>query len=114
MELVCEDFNDVRLIKVAEARIDAAVAIQFKDKMREATENGPSRILLDLSHVTFLDSSGIGAVVAAKKQAGPDRSLELAGLTPAVEKVFRLTRLDSVFTIHPDAAAATVNSHNAI
>jgi anti-sigma B factor antagonist len=31
----------------------------------------------------------------------PARRLELAGLTPTVEKVFRLTRMDSVFTIHP-------------
>ena len=34
------------------------------------------------------------------KLLGPDRSLELAGLTPTVEKVFRLTRMDSIFTIH--------------
>ena len=44
--------------------------------------------------------STIGAVVAAFKQAGPERRLELAGLTPTVEKVFKLTRMDSVFTIH--------------
>ncbi|MEJ2020702.1 MAG: STAS domain-containing protein [Maritimibacter sp.] len=113
MELVCEDMNDVRLIKVREDRIDAAVAIQFKDRMREETEDGPPRVLLDMSRVNFLDSSGIGAVVAAKKQLGPERALELAGLTPAVEKVFRLTRLDSVFTIHADVAAATANAQQA-
>jgi anti-sigma B factor antagonist len=58
--------------------------------------------------VAFLDSSGLGAVVAVKKLMGPDRRLDLACLTPAVDKVFRLTRMDSVFTIHaalPDAAA---------
>lgn len=114
MELVCEDINDVRLITVKEDRIDAAVAIQFKDKMRELTEEGPMRVLLDLSRVSFLDSSGIGAVVAAKKQLGPDRALELASLTPAVEKVFRLTRLDSVFTIYADVATATADEQKAV
>ena len=107
MELACEDRGDIRHITVADDRIDAAVAIQFKDRIREMTEDGPGRILLDLSSVNFLDSSGLGAVVAAMKQAGPGRKLELAGLTPMVEKVFRLTRMDTVFTIHRDAAAAT-------
>jgi len=40
-------------------------------------------------------------VVAVMKLLGPDRTLELACLTPTVEKVFRLTRMDSVFVIHP-------------
>lgn len=105
MELVCRDTGDFRLIKVAEDRIDAAVAIQFKDLVREMTEDGPMRVVLDLSRVTFLDSSGLGAVVAAMKQIGAGRKLELAGLTPNVEKVFRLTRMDTVFTIHPDIDA---------
>jgi len=105
MELVCRDTGELRLIKVAEDRIDAAVAIQFKDLVREMTEDGPMRVVLDLSRVTFLDSSGLGAVVAAMKQIGAGRKLELAGLTPNVEKVFRLTRMDTVFTIHPDVDA---------
>lgn len=107
MQLISQTRNDAMVIHVPEARIDAAVAIQFKDAMRAATEGGPPRVILDLGQVTFLDSSGLGAVVAAMKQLGPDRRLELAGLTPPVAKVFHLTRLDGVFTIHPDAASAT-------
>jgi len=90
-------------VKVLAERIDAACAIQFKDKMRELTEGDTPRVLLDLSNVDFLDSSGLGAVVSAMKHIGAGRSLELAGLRPKVEKVFRLTRMDRVFTIHPDA-----------
>lgn len=113
MDLYSEDIGDVRLIRVGDARIDAAVAIQFKDRIRALTEDGPARVLLDLSAVGFLDSSGLGAVVAAMKQLGAGRQLELAGLTPTVEKVFRLTRMDSVFTIHPSASAATDGLANA-
>lgn len=107
MELSFEDIGDLRVIKVQEDRIDAAVAIQFKDRMRELTDTAPPELLLDLSRVAFLDSSGLGAVVAAFKQAAPDRRLELAGLTPTVEKVFKLTRMDSVFTIHARASDVT-------
>ncbi len=113
MNLVIEDIGALRIVTVAEARIDAAVAIQFKDRMRGLTDDGPERVVLDLSQVTFLDSSGLGAVVAVMKQAGPARKLELAGLTPTVAKVFHLTRMDTVFTIHDDVAAITTRLANA-
>jgi len=105
MNLTSEDVEGLRIVTVGEPRIDAAVAIQFKDAMRLLTEGGPARVVLDLSNVAFLDSSGLGAVVAAMKQAGPGSTLELAGLTPTVEKVFHLTRMDTVFAIHPDVSA---------
>lgn len=88
-------------VTVAGDRIDAAGAIQFKEAMRQAVQHPAPRVVLDLSRVAFLDSSGLGAVVAVKKMLAPDRDLELAGLTSGVAKVFRLTRMDTIFTIHP-------------
>ncbi|MFN3825181.1 MAG: STAS domain-containing protein [Pseudorhodobacter sp.] len=101
MELVTEKSGDLLRVTVQESRIDAASAIQFKERMREVTETSSGRVLLDLSQVLFLDSSGLGAVVAVRKHLGEDRPLDLAGLTPAVQKVFRLTRMDTIFTILP-------------
>jgi len=101
MELVTEKSGDLLRVTVLESRIDAASAIQFKERMREVTETSSGRVLLDLSQVLFLDSSGLGAVVAVRKHLGEDRPLDLAGLTPTVQKVFRLTRMDTIFTILP-------------
>lgn len=97
------------VIRVNEARIDAAVAIEFKEAVRAAAEAPGTPVVLDLSSVTFLDSSGLGAVVAVMKLLGPERPLHLAGLTPPVAKVFRLTRMDSIFTIH-DSVPATLKA----
>ena len=105
MQIDCTHTPDLLVIHVRETRIDAAGAIDFKDRMRDLTQADPRRVMLDLSCVTFIDSSGLGAVVAVRKFLGPDRPLELAGLTPGVEKVFRLTRMDSVFLIHADVPA---------
>ncbi len=102
MNLVSEPIGDMLLIRVMDSRIDAAVAIQFKDRMREVTAHPATRVVLDMSNVSFLDSSGLGAVVAVMKHLNPTRHLELSGLTASVEKVFRLTRMDSVFKIHRD------------
>ncbi|MDQ2090428.1 STAS domain-containing protein [Marimonas arenosa] len=106
MNLNSRDDGDFQVIAVHEPRIDAAVAIRFKDRMRELAAAGAPHVVLDLSEVGFIDSSGLGAIVAAMKQLGPTRRLDLAGLTPAVDRVFRLTRMDSVFTIYDSLADA--------
>ncbi len=100
MELLAEQHGEILVVRAMQDRMDAAGAIQFKDKMRELTQSPAPRVVLDMSRVAFLDSSGLGAVVAVLKALGPDRKLELSGLTATVQKVFRLTRMDSVFTIH--------------
>ena len=74
--------------------------------MRELTQDRSGRVLLDLSSVDFIDSSGLGAIVAALKQLQPGQKMVLCGLTPTVAKVFRLTRMDSVFPIFDDMDSA--------
>lgn len=96
----------VLVVTALEERLDAAGVLAFKDRMRDAVRDGPKRVVLDLGLVNFLDSSGLGAVVAVRKFLTEGGGLELAALTPAVERVFRLTRMDSVFTIHPAVADA--------
>ncbi len=106
MKLDSRTVGTVQVILVEDRRIDASVAIQFKDRMRELTAMAPGRVVLDLHRVNFVDSSGLGAIVAAMKQLDAGQKLDLAGLTPGVDKVFRLTRMDSIFAIHGDVDAA--------
>ncbi|KKL14907.1 hypothetical protein LCGC14_2510960 [marine sediment metagenome] len=105
MNLETRLISDALIITVHAARIDAAAAVQFRDAMRAATKTGPGRVVLDLRPVQFLDSSGLGAIIGTMKHLAP-RRLELAALQPAVAKVFRLTRLDSVVMIHDRAEHA--------
>lgn len=109
MGLSSSTTGDTQVISVHCDRIDAAMAIQFKEDMRAQTQTGAARVVLDLSTVEFIDSSGLGAIVASMKQLGQGRRLDLAGLHPIVEKVFRLTRMDTVFHLYAsldDAIAA--------
>lgn len=106
MNLYAEARQGALVVSVREERLDAAIAIRFKDRMREVTSQPSARVVLDLSAVEFLDSSGLGAVVAVMKSLAPDRPLDLSGLSPNVERVFRLTRMDSVFTIYETIEAA--------
>lgn len=106
MNLSFEPHGSVGILRVKEMRIDASVAIVFKDRFRELVAASNGDVILDLAHVDFVDSSGLGAIVAARKILGAGRVLELAGLTPAVDKVMVLTRMDTVFPIHADADVA--------
>lgn len=112
MELSVDQTPHAQIIRVNASRIDAPIALQFKEDMRALTTEGEGRFVLDLKEVEFIDSSGLGAVVASMKQLRSGQKLELAALQPIVEKVFRLTRMDSVFTIHDTADDAGVDGAN--
>ena len=92
--------------------IDAAVAIQFKDEIRAQIDDKTQHVILDLAEVDFIYSSGVGAIVASMKQLKGDKKLDLAGLTQTVAKVFQLTRMDTVFTIHTSVDRALSTDSN--
>jgi anti-sigma B factor antagonist len=92
MKLSARTEELLQVVTVIDDRIDAAVALEFKEDVRQMTENAPAKVI---------DSSGLGAIVATMKHLAPERSLALAGLTGPVDRVFRLTRMDSVFSLYP-------------
>lgn len=106
MHLTVTQACDPQIIRVEEGRIDAAVAIQFKDAVRTQVSPEAARVVLDLGKVDFIDSSGLGAIVAAMKALQADQKLDLAALRPMVDKVFRMTRMDTIFVIHESVEAA--------
>ena len=107
MNITIDEIDGGVRAHVAEPRLDAALAIRFKDRLREVVGRHGPLILLDLSEVNFMDSSGLGAILAIRRALPPGRRIELTGLTPNVDRVFRLTRMDTVFTIHETAPAGT-------
>ena len=100
MEIETKVVNSVTIAKLCDTRLDAAQALRFKEGLRELSDGGANHIVLDMTDIAFMDSSGLGAVVTVMKQMGREKTLELASLTPAVGKVFALTRMDKIFTIY--------------
>jgi len=78
-------------------RLNMVSARRLKELLSELVSDGTSRIVVDMAETTFLDSSGLGALIAGLKsarQAGGD--LRIARPTPSVQTVFQLTNLDKV------------------
>lgn len=114
MNLETETHGGITVVKLCEKRLDAALSVRFKEAMRDVADDGADDVVLDLEDVTFMDSSGLGAVVAVMKHMGREKSFRLAGLTPAVDKVFKLTRMDSVFEILAQASDALGDETQAV
>ena len=106
MDVSVRDMNGRRIVRVEAERIDAAAATEFREAARHAFLGGPPTGVLDLGGVDFVDSSGLGAIVGLKRLLAPGVELQLADLRPKVAKVFALTRMDLVFTIHDRAPNA--------
>lgn len=94
----------------APSELDARNAQQAKDFFKKLVDGGSRRLVLDLSDVSFIDSSGLGAlltVLKAARAAGGD--VKLCGMTPPVQTIFELTRLYKVFDVFPAAEHAAAS-----
>jgi anti-sigma B factor antagonist len=81
-------------------QLAAANANAFRDWIRAELTDGQHNIEVDLSETTFLDSSGLGALVALHKTAqGRGGVLRLIHPQPPVQQLLELTRLDQIFEV---------------
>ena len=91
--------GDVLVVQPFEPRLDAHVAVNFKETMVNFIKEGHKRIVLNLSNVEFIDSSGLGAIVSSLKTLGLKGELAICGPRDTVLTLFKLTRMDKVFRI---------------
>lgn len=87
--------------------LDMGSADQMKRTLSELIEKGQSKLVMDLTSVSYIDSSGLGALVAAMKQArAVGGNLKLCGLQEDVRSIFEMTRLIKVMAVHSDREEA--------
>lgn len=99
MDLTMRRMGKALVLRPELTRLDASVAIAFKEKIGKVIAEGEKRLVLDLGRIDFVDSSGLGALVALLKRLGNEGTLALAGLRPPVQRLLALTRLDRVFRV---------------
>lgn len=100
MQLNMTEQGDIVVISVDEERMDAHNSGDLKEQMLQLFDEGKCSLVIDLSAVRFIDSSGLGALVSGFKNASArEGSLKLCCLQPQVRSMFELTRLHRVFEI---------------
>lgn len=107
MDLTLEtrDADGVTVIAVA-GEIDVYTAPKLRDRITELVGEGTYHLVIDMEGVEFLDSTGLGVLVGGlKKVRAHDGSLQLVCNQDRLLKIFRITGLAKVFTIHASADA---------
>ena len=80
--------------------LDARNAQQAREFFKDLIAKGSTSLVVDLSPLTFIDSSGLGALVTAHKLVRQENgAVRLCGLTPTVRSIFEITRLTRAFDI---------------
>jgi len=94
----------------ATGRLNMVSAPKLREMVAEVVAGGSNRIVVNLQETSFMDSSGLGALIGclkAARQAGGD--LRIAQVQPQVQMVLGLTSMDKVLTSYPSAAEAFGN-----
>lgn len=95
--------DGIAILRITAGRLDAILAPDLKKEVIDIVDGGTSRIIVDLQDVKFMDSSGLGAIVASFKLTGQKGDFVLCNMNEAVTEIFALTHMDSLFDIYPDA-----------
>lgn len=92
---------DGRAVLAATGEIDLTNAHQLRRHLLRTVRDGHRRVVVDLTHVTYLDSTGLGVLVAARKRLRAHAgTLHLVAQRESVLRLFAITHLDAVFRIH--------------
>ena len=100
------------VVFVLYGEVDLHVSPELRARLTAAIESGVSNVVVDLSHVTFLDSMALGVLLGALKLLrAHGGELRLVVPTPELRRIFELTLLDEVFVLARtrQEAFATVN-----
>ncbi len=87
--------------------IDVYTAPVLRERLNDLVGHGHHHLVVDMEHVDFLDSTGLGVLVGGLKRVrSHDGSLHLVCTQEKILKVFRITGLTKVFPIHDSVDAA--------
>ena len=100
------------VIRPTTARVDVEVAGQFRAALLNVIEQGHRSLVVDMRDVTFIDSSGLGALVSALKRLRAQEregDIRLANVQEPVVELLEIIRLQRVFSSYPSVEQAVLS-----
>lgn len=93
--------GDPLVLKVVGDSLETENVASFRTAIAPILERS-KRIVLDMSTITFMDSTGLGSMLSCLRTVkAKDGSIKLADLTPEVRQLFEMVLMDRVFEIYP-------------
>lgn len=105
-ELVCtaQRMGDSCTVVMAAGELDVHTCKEFQRVVNEARSTRPAQLIVDLSALTFVDSSGLGVLVVLQREMR--RPLDIVVRQEHLRRLLFITGLNTVFTLHESVADA--------
>lgn len=101
------DERDTCVVLAVKGEVDLGTAPHLRQRLIELVADGHRRIVVDMTATDFLDSTGLGALVAGlKRLRAHDGEMRLVCTAPRIRKVFEITHVDRVLPIFDTVDAA--------
>ena len=102
MKLCVQERGPQVYMVVVEGEVDMSTSPQLRDHLTPLFKEGTSRVIVELSGVSYIDSSGIATLIEGLQLSRKHNiRFTLAGVRPSVEAVFELAYLTGVFEMVP-------------
>jgi anti-sigma B factor antagonist len=102
-----EQLSDDAYVISLTGEVDLYTAPEFKEQLVDVIGKGATKVVVDLTETTFIDSTTLGVLVGGVKRLRPDGGLlTLVCSDRNITKIFEITGLDTVFPIYATLAEA--------
>jgi anti-anti-sigma factor len=110
MNLTISRMGDVAVVHVGDARLMYPLLSDFSQAVSSLFTGGDSKVVIDMSAVTYIDSASIGCLMDLYRQAtNAGGRLKLAGVQKRVATMLTMTGAHNFLEIHPDETAAVLS-----
>jgi len=109
MEFRAESIDHVDVLHLT-GRLDLVSSSALKDQVRQRLQDRRNLIVLGCAALDFINSSGLGALISAMKDARLSNGrLVLCALRPFVDEIFEITELKKIIDVYPDVESAVAS-----
>jgi anti-sigma B factor antagonist len=106
-ELTDESLDEATHLIAVRGEVHVSTAPEFSERLNEAIATGKTGVVIDMSAVEFIDSTGLSVLLNALRRVTRQQGrLALVVSNPTVLRLFEITRLDSTFDIAPTRGEA--------
>jgi anti-sigma B factor antagonist len=106
-QLIEEEPEAGTRVLVVSGEIHVTTAPDFSSRLNDAIASGATRLVIDMSDVAFIDSTGLSVLLnGLRRVTRAQGRMSLVVSNPTVMRLFEITRLDSTFDIHQNRAEA--------
>jgi len=100
LETGIREIDGMKVLDVA-GEIDVYTAPQFKDAVNSIIDDGQKHLIIDMGAITYMDSSGFGALLSATRRLRPQGgTINLVKCNTSIDRILRITRLNTVFAVY--------------